>query len=104
MPETPVLGKEAIVPIPTVSSLACTRCRLQRRLNNLLAALDEMRSGQALHLYYDRGRAVWVLTDGREVRPDIARLVIDGPSVVGVGDGLFGDCLGQTWRYVEIER
>jgi hypothetical protein len=89
------------MPVPTVDPLRRTRRQQQRRLDSLLAVLDEMRGGQALHLYYDGGRGGWVLTDGREVQPEIARLVITQPSVAGVGDGLFGDCHGQTWRYIE---
>jgi hypothetical protein len=67
----------------------------------MLAVLDEMRSGQALHLHYADGRAVWRLTDGRGVQPRIAELVIAQGCVVDVGGALFADCPGQTWRYVE---
>jgi hypothetical protein len=38
---------------------------------------------------------------GEEVHRDVAAVVITNRSVIGVGDYLFGECLAQTWRYVE---
>jgi hypothetical protein len=70
-------------------------------LNKVHVVVAEMRGGQALHHHFDRRGPVWALSDGREVRPDIAELVIIHPGVVGVGDALFHDAPGQTYRWAE---
>jgi hypothetical protein len=42
-------------------------------------------------------------TDGRELQPAIAKLVIARPSVAGMGDGLFGDAaFSQTFSWAEL--
>ena len=70
--------------------------RLNTRTSQVIAA---MRGGAALQLEYRAQR--WRLTNGCEVHPEVARLVIGNPNVAGVGDVLFVGMLAQTFRYVE---
>jgi hypothetical protein len=88
--------------IHTVSSLRNTHRRLAKRVGRLeraQAVLDAMRAGATLHLFNAKQRRWWTLSTGEEVHRDVAKLVIASSSVVGVGDALFRDVPGQTWRW-----
>jgi hypothetical protein len=89
------------MPIPSVASLARASRRSQRRVNSVQTVLDQMRGGAALHLHLDRHGPVWVLSGGREVLPDTAKVVIASPSVASAGDCLFGDMHSQTYQWVD---
>lgn len=73
--------------------------RIDRQNAKVAMVLAAMRDGNALHMQFKRGGEEWRLSDGREVHASTARLVINHPKVVGVGDVLFTDCLAQTFRY-----
>jgi hypothetical protein len=73
---------------------------LDRRLSNVDQVLAAMRKGEPLHLQYENGRAIWLLSGRRNVAAHVAALVIGNASVVPVGDALFADLPGQTWRFV----
>jgi hypothetical protein len=55
--------------------------------------------GFTLHLHYRWYGAHWFLSDGRHIETEIAEAVAKDPRVVAVGDSLFDDAAGQTWRY-----
>jgi hypothetical protein len=84
---------------PTKNRLERQAKRLDRLNAKVAAVLGAMRDGNALHLQFKRGGEGWRLSDGREVHASTARLVINHPKVVRVGDVLFTDCLAQTFRY-----
>ena len=76
-----------------------------RRLRRLDAKVAEvmasMQSGSALHLAFSGGQPTWRLSSGVHVAPDVARLVIGLPNIVGVGDTLpIPGALSQTWRHI----
>jgi hypothetical protein len=56
--------------------------------------------GAKLHLHYEHSRPIWGLSTGEFVPADVAALVISNPAVVSVGDSLFRDLPGQTWRWI----
>ena len=88
--------------IHTATSLRATRRRLAKRVGRLEkadAVLAEMRDGAALHLQHTKYGPSWALSNGHQVSDDVAKLVITSASVTGVGDALFRDCPGQTWRW-----
>ena len=60
-----------------------------------------MQRGQSLNLSFERGMRRWLLSDGTSVTDAVAKLVTADPRVVSVGDALFKDMPGQTWRYIE---
>jgi hypothetical protein len=68
------------------------------------AVLLSMQNGCALHLSYANGQSTWLLSDGRYVSPNVARVVVNLPNIVGVGDALpiFG-AQSQTWRFANDE-
>ena len=72
--------------------------RFRREVNRTLAA---MKAGAVLNLHYQNGRAIWRLSSGPFVTSQAAAIVIASDFIVGVGDSLFPDHPGQTWRYVQ---
>jgi hypothetical protein len=53
----------------------------------MITVLTQMLRGASLCLHYARGgKAVWLLSPGGEVPPEVAALVIAHPDVCGVGD------------------
>ena len=88
--------------IPTVRSLRAQARRLDRRLRNVEAAMRAMRAGNALHLQYANGTAIWSLTDGTRIDATVAAMVVGRPGVVDVGDALqIGGAKSQTYRYAQ---
>jgi hypothetical protein len=80
--------------------------RLDRLNSKVARVLASMRAGSALHLAYGSGgQADWRLSNGWPVSPEVARLVINHPTIVGAGDALpiVGEGLSQTWRYIDAE-
>jgi len=75
--------------------------RLDRVNRSVASVLKSMRAGAALHLEHHRSHERWWLSDGSEVPVEIARLAIKQPSIVSVGDSLFGFTPAQTYRYLE---
>ena len=57
-----------------------------------------MRKGDFLHLQYQAGRPLWSLSGGQSVPADVAAILTSNASVVPVGDALFANMPGQTWR------
>jgi hypothetical protein len=75
--------------------------KLDRLNTRATQVVDAMRGGAALQLEFRYGAPRWRLTNGCEVHPEVARMVIRNPSITSVGDTLFVGCLAQTFRYVE---
>jgi hypothetical protein len=85
--------------IPTVASLRRARARLdQRRLSAEKIVAIMRKEGQALLCSFERSGPVWRLTNGRAVSLEIAKLVTTSSDVVSVGDSLFCNTSGQTFR------
>ena len=61
-------------------------------------ALDAMRAGLLLHMEYRAGHPIWSLGGGQAVSAAAAAIIISSANVVPVGDSLFPDMPGQTWR------
>ena len=79
---------------------ASTHTAAQRRRANITRVLNALKAGAALHLAYQDGRAIWRLSPGPPVTSEIAGVITHDPNVVALGDSLFPDHPGQTWRYV----
>jgi hypothetical protein len=60
--------------------------------------------GLTLQLSYERASARWRLSDGAQVRPAVAALVVADARVVGVGDALFSGFASQTYRFASEEK
>jgi hypothetical protein len=84
-----------------VQQLALQARKLDRLNTRAAQVIDAMRGGTALQLEFRYGAQRWRLSNGCEVRPEVARLVIQNPNVAGVGDALFANLMSQTFRYVE---
>jgi hypothetical protein len=84
-----------------VRQLALQARKLDRLNTRTTQVIDTMRRGAALQLEFRYGAQRWRLTNGREVHPEVARMVIRNPNIVGVGDALFANLMSQTFRYVE---
>jgi hypothetical protein len=85
--------------IQTLAQLQQANRRLDRFRREVNRTLTAMKAGASLHLEYVRGRGLWKLSNGSFVTPEAAAIVIASDAVVGVGDSLFPDHPGQTWRY-----
>jgi hypothetical protein len=92
------------VGVQTAAQLQRKRHRLDQRALSVEAVVSRMYEGACLHLHYDRRRGpVWRLSvSGAEVPDATARLVIQHPDIVAVGDSLFAGCLSQTYRYANL--
>jgi hypothetical protein len=87
--------------IPTAKKLEVLGRRLDRKNAAVRRVLHLMQfGGRSLHLHF-RNRPRWHLSDGREVPAEVANLVIQHRSVVGVGDALISGCAHQTYRFAE---
>ena len=85
--------------VPTLSEVIKSRRRLDRRRRQVGRVLVAMQAGAALHLHYEQGRPIWRLSSGQFVPADVAAVVIAKEVIVAVGDSLFANAPGQTWRY-----
>jgi hypothetical protein len=77
-----------------------THERLARQRAGVARVLNALKAGASLHLAYQDGRATWRLSPGPPVTPEIAGVITHSPNVVALGDSLFPNHPGQTWRYV----
>jgi hypothetical protein len=89
--------------IPTPERLRRQARRLDRQTRSAQTALNAMRNGSALNLYFVLGTPTWTLADGRRVHAVTAKVVIRHPRVIDVGDALPLSCSvqSQTYHYVE---
>jgi hypothetical protein len=46
-------------------------------------------------------KAIWWLTNGSRVSSEVSKLVIVNPDITSVGDSLFRNAPGQTYRSVK---
>jgi hypothetical protein len=83
----------------TASELRRSTRRLDRLLTNVDEILCALRKGEELHLQHQNNRPLWSLSSGRNVAASAAALVIGNASVAPVGNALFVNIPGQTWRY-----
>ena len=81
-----------------MQQLALQARKLDRLNTRAAQVIDTMRRGAALQLEYRYGAQRSRLTNGCEVHPEVARLVIRNPNIAGVGDVLFVGMLAQTFR------
>jgi hypothetical protein len=72
-----------------------------RTRQGAVAVLTKMQRGNTLYLSFERGMRRWLLSDVSSVSDEIAKLLIVDHRVINVGDALFKNMPGQTWRYVE---
>ena len=64
-------------------------------------ALSAMRNGQCLHLTHEWYGECWWLTDGRRLKAEVAKAIIDSKQIADVGDSLFASTPAQTWRLID---
>jgi hypothetical protein len=86
----------------TAEQLNTEARRLNRRNARTTDVLKIMRAGNALHLEFRSGRPRWFLSNGCELHPDLAHVVIKDRHVICIGDALPfpGAPASQTWRHV----
>jgi hypothetical protein len=82
--------------IPTVDSLRAMNRKVDRRQRRAEATVNEMRIGNALHLYFVFGTPVWTLANGQRIDSAVAEIVIGNPNVVPVGKALIDGLKPQT--------
>jgi hypothetical protein len=75
--------------VHTVRELQRRHRRLDRRVNAANAVIACMRRGARLYLTFQRSGPTWVLSDGRKISDEVARLVIADHRVGGVGTVCF---------------
>jgi hypothetical protein len=82
--------------MPINTSERRRRQRLNRLSRNVINALA---AGATLRFMHTESGPRWLLSPGRAVSADVARLVIANTSVIGDGDALFPDANPQTFRF-----
>jgi hypothetical protein len=87
--------------IQTLTQLQQANRRLDRFCREVNRTLAAMKAGAVLNLHYQNGRPIWRLSSGPFVTSEAAAIVTASDVVVGVGDSLFPDHPGQTWRYTQ---
>jgi hypothetical protein len=85
--------------IPTATSLRTRNRRVDRKLARAQTVLERMAAGASLHLEFAKGSRRWSLSTGEQVEDAAGQLVVSSSSVIACGGALFGDCLGQVWRW-----
>jgi hypothetical protein len=84
-------------------TLAHTKSRRVSREERLKIKADQMltamRRGECLLLEHRWFGRAWCLSGGRSVDDAVAKIVVEHPRVVGVGDSLFKGTPSQTWRW-----
>jgi hypothetical protein len=68
------------------------------QLRNRQEAPGAMRKGDFLHLQYQAGQLPWSLSGDQSVPAVAAAILTSNVSVVPVGDALFAEMPGQSWR------
>jgi hypothetical protein len=89
--------------IPTATTLRARNRRVDRKLARAQTVLERMEEGASLHLEFAKGSRRWSLSTGQQVEDAAAILVTASASVIACGGALFGDCLGQVWRWWQAE-
>jgi hypothetical protein len=90
--------------IPTVRHLRNQSRRVERLRLSASRVLATRPRCIALHCSHEKSGTHWWLSDGSQVSPPVAALVIVAADVVSTGDALFGNACGQTFRFVQAER
>ena len=85
----------------SLEKLRANAPKLDRLNGKVASVLTAMQRGEALHLEYRWCGPVWCLSGGRHIPNEVARVAIQNPQVVSVGDSLFRDTRPQTYRWVE---
>jgi hypothetical protein len=75
--------------IATQASLRKIQRKLDRQRREAEAAIAAMKAGAALYHQLGGRDPGWVLSTGRRIPDDVARIVLFDRHVAGVGDGLF---------------
>jgi hypothetical protein len=86
------------VGVQTVGQMQRKHRRLDRNRKGAAAVLTRMQHGEALHLSYERGMRRCRLSDGSIVADEV---ITSDHSVLNIGDALFKNMPGQTWRFTE---
>jgi hypothetical protein len=89
------------VGVQTAGQLQRKHRRLDRNRKGAVAVLTKLQRGQSLNLWFECGMRRWLLSDGTSVTDEVAKIVTADRRVLSVGDALFKNMPGQTWRYVE---
>ena len=89
--------------LPTARAMKNAQRYLDRLRRAKEAALLAMSKGATLHRIHRTGRVEWELSHGERISAEVAHVVILEPNVIGVGDGLFGPELSQTFRWCDSE-
>jgi hypothetical protein len=82
------------------------RRKKERDLKTADAVLRAMQvEGVALYVTHLPNTSLWQLSNGTQVPEAVARVVVELPNVIGVGDCLIDDRnASQTFRFVETEK
>jgi hypothetical protein len=91
------------VTVHTTSISRANRRSLGRNIARAELVLEAMRAGAVLHAQHTRSGTIWTLTTGQRAAEEVAGLVVNSASVVGLGDALFDGCLAQTYRWWDAE-
>jgi hypothetical protein len=87
--------------VPTITSLRQQQRRVDRRRLSADRVIAAMRNdGFALHCSFERSGDMWWLSNGTRVSPEVAKLLVINSNIVSVGDALFCNASGQTYRFV----
>jgi len=88
--------------VQTVTALRRRRSRLDRYRRSADRVIAVMRNdGASLHCSHEPKGDRWWLSNGSGVSPETAELVILNADIVSVGDALFHNTPGQTFRVVK---
>jgi hypothetical protein len=87
--------------IPTVTTLQRQNNLLDRRRRAADRVIAAMRDENlSLHCSHEKSGTHWWLGDGRPVQREIAEMVTVNADITSVGDGLFRNLPGQTYRFI----
>jgi len=88
--------------VQTVTALRRRRSRLDRYRRSADRVIAVMRNdGASLHCSHEPKGDRWWLSNGSGVSSETAELVILNADIVSVGDALFHNTPGQTFRVVK---
>jgi len=72
--------------------------RRRRAADRVIVAMRD--ESLVLICSHEKSGTRWWLSDGRPVQPEIAKLVAIDANIISVGDGLFRNVPGQTYRFI----
>jgi hypothetical protein len=87
--------------VQTAAQLQRKHHRLDHRAHGAAAVIAKLQRGATLNLSFERGVRRWLLSDGSTVTDAVAKIVTADHRVLSVGDALFKNMPGQTWRFTE---